>query len=254
VSRTPRQLAAETTRRLKAAGDPATAAQSRSYFKSHDRVRFHGVGASPLRLTERDLYRQVRRTWDVNDAIAFARLCVGNPYNENKNVGIILLARYHREYERSLLSEVERWLLSNHCDNWSAVDALAPWVITPLLRRHPSLIGRVRRWNRSRNLWLRRASVVCFVSMARHGEQLEAAYDTAVVLRNDGEDLMHKAVGWLLREAGRTDQRRLESFLLQHGPALPRTTLRYAIERFPAPSRRRLLAKTRGERRVPISS
>ena len=89
-------------------------------------------------------------------------------------------------------------------------------------------------------------SVVCFVSLARHGEHLETVYDTAVVLRGDPEDLMHKAVGWMLREAGRTDPPRLETFLLRHGPTLPRTTLRYAIERFDAPSRKRLLAQTRG--------
>lgn len=255
MSVTPRRLAAEAARLMRAAGDPATAGQSRSYFKPNDRVRFHGINAPRLREIERELFSRVKGAWGIHDSIAFARLCVANPFNESKTVGILLLSRYHREFERGLLSEVEGWLARNQCDNWSVVDALAPWVITPLLRRHPSLVARVRRWNRSRNLWLRRASVVCFVSMARHGEHLETAYDTAVVLRNDGEDLMHKAVGWLLREAGRTDASRLESFLLLHGPTLPRTTVRYAIERFPAPSRKRLLTQTRGgETRVSISS
>lgn len=255
MNATPRRLAAEAARLMKQAGDPATATQSRSYFKPHDHVRFHGIKAPRLREIERELYLQVKEAWSVNDAIAFARLCVANPFNESKALGILLLSRYHREFERGLLAEVEGWLSRNHCDNWSAVDALAPLVITPLLRRHPVLLARVRRWNRSRNLWVRRASVVCLVSMARHGEHLETAYDTAVVLRNDGEDLMHKAVGWLLREAGRTDPPRLEAFLLLHGPGLSRTTLRYAIERFPVSSRKRLLIQTRrGESGVSISS
>ena len=62
----------------------------------------------------------------------------------------------------------------------------------------------------------------------------------------DREDLAHKAVGWLLREAGRTDRARLERYLLAHGPAIPRTSLRYAIEHFPPRERRRLLEATRG--------
>ena len=56
---------------------------------------------------------------------------------------------------------------------------------------------------------------------------------------------MHKALGWLLREAGKTDMKRLRQFLLKHGPTIPRTTLRYAIERFPAKERAELLQKTR---------
>lgn len=59
------------------------------------------------------------------------------------------------------------------------------------------------------------------------------------------DDLIHKANGWLLREAGKTDPGRLERFLLAHGPAIPRTTLRYAIERFPEPKRKALLRDTR---------
>ena len=57
---------------------------------------------------------------------------------------------------------------------------------------------------------------------------------------------MHKALGWLLREAGKTDMKRLRQFLLKHGPTIPRTTLRYAIERFPTKDRAKLLQKTRG--------
>jgi 3-methyladenine DNA glycosylase AlkD len=59
------------------------------------------------------------------------------------------------------------------------------------------------------------------------------------------DDLIHKATGWLLREAGKTDMPRLEKFLLENGVAIPRTTLRYAIERFPEDKRKRLLTKTK---------
>jgi len=74
---------------------------------------------------------------------------------------------------------------------------------------------------------------------------LDAAYGVAASLLGDREDLIHKAAGWLLREAGRTDSPRLETFLLTHGPRVPRTTLRYAIKRMPERKRRRILAATR---------
>jgi len=79
---------------------------------------------------------------------------------------------------------------------------------------------------------------------ARRGVALDEAYRTAKMLRDDSEDLIHKATGWMLREAGRTDQPRLEKWLRKEGHTLPRTALRYAIERFPEPKRRRLLLIT----------
>ena len=92
---------------------------------------------------------------------------------------------------------------------------------------------------------MRRTAVVPFVPLARKGRQLDAAYGVVLSLVDDREDLIHKACGWLLREAGKTDSGRLERFVRRHGPRLPRTALRYAIERFPAAQRARLLAETR---------
>jgi 3-methyladenine DNA glycosylase AlkD len=74
---------------------------------------------------------------------------------------------------------------------------------------------------------------------------LDTVYHLAASLADDEQDLMHKACGWLLREAGKADARRLEQFLLAKRSALPRTTVRYAIERFPEASRRRILVLTR---------
>ena len=80
----------------------------------------------------------------------------------------------------------------------------------------------------------------------QRGSHLDTAYDVATRLFDDQEDLMHKAVGWMLREAGKKDMSRLERFLRDEGPRMPRTTVRYAIERFPAEKRKALLEATRG--------
>jgi 3-methyladenine DNA glycosylase AlkD len=87
--------------------------------------------------------------------------------------------------------------------------------------------------------------MVTLVPFARRGRLLDTAYELAQEHFTDAEDLMHKAFGWLLREAGKTNPARLREYLCQHGPAIPRTALRYAIERFPARERRWLLEETR---------
>jgi 3-methyladenine DNA glycosylase AlkD len=84
-----------------------------------------------------------------------------------------------------------------------------------------------------------------FITLAKREEFLEAIYEIAASLFPVDDDLIHKANGWLLREAGKRDPNRLEAFLLKHGRAVPRTTLRYAIERFPGARRKALLRRTR---------
>src|SRR4029077_3582882 len=93
--------------------------------------------------------------------------------------------------------------------------------------------------------WVRRASIVGLIPRARRGESLDLVYVIARRLHADGEDLIQKAVGWALREAGKTALPRLERYLRANGAAIPRTTLRYAIERFPEGKRRALLAATK---------
>src|SRR5262249_61187038 len=111
--------------------------------------------------------------------------------------------------------------------------------------KQPELCARLRAWSRDRNMWVRRVSVVGLIHRARRGESLDLVYAIARRLHGDREDLIQKAVGWALREAGKTDMARLERYLRANGPSIPRTTLRYAIERFPPAKRRELLVATR---------
>jgi 3-methyladenine DNA glycosylase AlkD len=225
--------------------DPESARGFRTYFKKDDEVALLGVKTTPVRDLARELYQRVAPTWHVADAVAFADLMVRDRYLEAKGLGLTVLSRYRAAYPRSLLATARKWLADGHLCNWAAVDSVAPMVLTPLVVRYPQLEPRLIRWGRARSQWLRRAAVVTFVPLVRKGERLDQAYALVAGLLADPEDLMHKACGWLLREAGKTDMSRLERFLRQHGPAIPRTTVRYAIERFPEPRRRRLLRETK---------
>ena len=221
------------------------AQQIRTYFKSHENIRTFGVKTARFREIAADLYAQVRGTWRLRDAVAFADVCLARREYEIKSAGIAMLARFEKEYEACLLHRLQRWIAAGYFDNWASVDSAAGTVVTPLLRRFPELVPELMGWSASKNMWLRRMSVVPLVPFARHGKYLDETYRVVESLLDDPEDLIHKATGWLLREAGKTDAPRLEQFLLRHGPAVPRTALRYAIERFPPAQRKRLLAATR---------
>lgn len=240
-----KQLAQQALQSLQAVADERAAAQARVYFKSHEAVHFFGVSAPVLRQIERALSQEVKGHWTVAEAAACCELLLKDKRQEARVVGMLLLAHYHKTFEPELLDQLETWLAKDYCNNWALVDTLAPVVIAPLLRRFPELLPRVEAWTQAQNLWLRRASLVALIPLARKGEHLDVAYANVERLFGDTEDLIHKATGWLLREAGKADQPRLKAFLLQHGVRLPRTALRYAIERFSEKERKQLLIQTR---------
>ncbi len=232
-------------RLLAAEADPAGAERFRSYFKPHEQVRAFGVRTARVREVVADAHRRVRGRWALRDAVTFAELCVKRREMELRGVGTELLGRFAPVYEACLLHRVQRWLAAGYLDNWAAVDAMAGHVVAPLLERFPALVPELTAWHASASPWLRRMSLVPFVPFARRGRYLDEVYATVEALLGDREDLLHKAMGWVLREAGKTDAPRLERFLLGHGAAVPRTTLRYAIERVSAPRRKALLEATR---------
>lgn len=245
---TPKGLASRARARLREAADKDVARQARTYFKEGEKVRFIGVATPGVREIEKALFREVNGRWGLGDALAFGDLLVTSSTMEEKNIGLLLLGRFRRGFGEDLLRKARSWLEDGHCANWAATDALCLLILSPLLLEHPGLVPEVAAWRRSRNLWLRRSSAVALVPPARRGRHLQTAYQVAASLFGDEEDLIHKAAGWLLREAGKTDMPRLESFLLEHGPAVPRTALRYAIERFPQARRKEILTLTRATR------
>lgn len=241
--REPAKVATEVMTFLEAEADVARAKSSQRFFKGE--VALFGVPAAAQRKFAKSLVQRLKADWSWSQAVRLADILIKDPHLEAKSVGLLVLGEFRDDFPVNLLPRLKSWL-AWHSGNWATVDLLAPDLLGALLDRHPDLITDVESWTESRSLWVRRGAAVAFVKHARKGKHLGVVYRIARRLLDDEEDLMHKAVGWLLREAGKTDRERLERFLLKHGPRIPRTTLRYAIERFPARDRKRLLAVTKG--------
>jgi 3-methyladenine DNA glycosylase AlkD len=183
--------------------------------------------------------------WSINEAEQFADTLIRDRHLEVKGMAVEVLARYRRTFTPPLLRIWKGWLANEYASNWATTDAICGLLIGPLLMEYPRLVKEVASWTRHSSLWVRRASAVGLIPLARKGHALPQAYSVARRLHADSEDLIHKAVGWMLREAGKTDMGRLERYLIQHGSRIPRTTVRYAIERFPPEMRRSLLLETK---------
>jgi len=241
----PRRAAADAKKELARLSRPSGNFDASRYFRGADSLRFHNVGTAAMRALARSIHAANRERWSLADATAFADALIADPHLEAKSVGIEVVARYRRDFTPRLLPAWKGWLAGNHSANWATTDSICGVLLGPLLLQHPELGARMRVWARDRNMWVRRASIVGLIPRARRGESLDLVYEIARCLHADREDLIQKAVGWALREAGKADMPRLERYLRASGAAIPRTTLRYAIERFPEKKRRAILAATR---------
>lgn len=236
--------AAEAKRAIKRLSRPAGDFDASRYFRGEHNLGFHNVGTVPMRALARSIHEAHRDRWDVKDAAAFADALMSDRYLETKSIGLEVVARYRKDFSPRLLALCKKWLANNHSANWATTDAMCGMVIGPLLAKHPELQRQMRSWSTHRNMWVRRASIVGLLVPMRRGsdEAVDLVYEIAKRLHPDPHDLIHKAVGWALREAGKVDQARLERYLRANVGVIPRTTFRYAIERFPDGRRRQLLA------------
>ncbi|HTS11404.1 MAG TPA: DNA alkylation repair protein [Candidatus Limnocylindrales bacterium] len=224
-------------RELGAAADPKRAAVSRWFFKTGkgqygEGDRFLGISTPDLRRIALR-YRNLR----LKDVERLLR----SPIHEHRSAGFeILVAQYSRG-ESDQREKIFRFYLGHtRCaNNWDLVDGSAPYIVGEHLKTKPRAV--LDKLAESKLVWERRIAIVATVALIREGE-LEDTFRIAEKLLSDQHDLIHKAVGWMLRETGKISDTRLRKFLQRHYERIPRTTLRYAIERFPAPERRRLLA------------
>lgn len=223
--------------RLHALADPRIAAHSARFFKTGPGEysagdRFLGVRVPVLRALAREFRAATSTT-------AFDLL--ESPWHEHRLLALILLvARFEHSDEAERAKIYRRYVaaISRRIDNWDLVDTSAPAIVGGYLAQR----GRqpLYRLVRSRNLWERRVAMLATLTFIRRGSFADTLA-LAELLLHDEHDLIHKATGWMLREVGNRDRAALEGFLDRHCARMPRTMLRYAIEKLPARRRRTYL-------------
>jgi 3-methyladenine DNA glycosylase AlkD len=243
----PLKTATRARRAIRKMARPADAFDASRYFRAAGNLGFYNVGAGALRALARSIHAAHAAEWSIADAVAFADALIVDRFLDVKAVGIEVMARYRRSFTPGLLPIWKRWLADGHAANWATTDAICGYLIGPLIARFEQRADLMRAWSRHRSMWVRRAAAVSLIPSVRAGRSLDVAFAVARTLHADQEDLIQKAAGWLLREAGKANPSRLERYLRQNGSAIPRTTLRYAIERWPPAKRRELLALTKAK-------
>ncbi len=212
----------EVKRSLRRLANARKARVQRGFFKQSDDV-FLGVTTPQI--------RQLARQFQDLPFAALRELIKSCIHDERSLAHAILV----RQFDRGNTHEQERifaFYMRNrkHIRSWDGVDDSAPYIVGRyLLNRQKSILYELAR---SKSLWDRRIAIVSTWWLIRNGQTADTL-KIARMLLEDKEDLIHKATGWMLRELGKREPTALNRFLREHAHEMPRTTLRYAIERFP---------------------
>ena len=232
---TAKQMRAE----LRALGSDGIAAHSARFFKAGkgeygDGDRFLGIRVPVLR-------QQVRRFRDAPERAVFAML--RSEYHEERLFAVLLLVEQYKRGDAATRERIYDHYLANraYVNNWDIVDSSAHLIVGPQLQEGDRNV--LFELAASDVLWDRRIAMMATLHYIRQYD-FALALQLAKLLLEDDQDLVHKAVGWMLREIGNRDRAAEEAFLETHYKRMPRTMLRYAIEKFPEQRRRAYLHGT----------
>jgi 3-methyladenine DNA glycosylase AlkD len=225
-------------RRLRSLANPAHAKTAQWFFKTGPGEYGEGDQFLGVRVP---VLRELVREFATLDLKAVTTL-LHSPWHEERLLAVLLLVR---QYDRGTPAErtaIFRLYLRSlrNINNWDIVDSSAPQIVG----RHLDGRGRATliRLAKARLLWSRRVAMMATFHSIRQGD-FGDALAIATLLLKDEHDLIHKAAGWMLREVGQRDRATQERFLDRHSETMPRTMLRYAIEKLPPARRRTYLAR-----------
>ncbi len=200
-------------------------------YAEHD--QFIGVSVPKLRIIAKEFY-------DL--PLADITTLITSPFNEERLLALFILVDQYAKASEEKKEEIYQFYLNHlsYVNNWNLVDASAHLIVgAHLWKKDKNLLIRLAQ---SPNLWERRIAIVATWYFIRHNN-LEWTFKIATMLLDDTHDLIHKAVGWMLREAGKRNETELLGFLDAHATKIPRTMLRYAIEKLPENVRKSYLLK-----------
>lgn len=212
---------------------------SSSFFK--EAVRFHGVRSAQVAKIGREHFKQISKK-EKNEIFDLCEALWKTGYFEESMIACQWAERLHRKFAEPDFAVLEGWL-NKYVNNWAACDTLCNHAIGSFIVAFPDFIRELKAWAKSKNRWLRRAAAVTLVLPARRGAFLHHIFEIADILLKDRDDLVQKGYGWMLKEASKTHLTEVFDFVMQRKAIMPRTALRYAIEKMPPALREKAMAK-----------
>ena len=139
----------------------------------------------------------------------------------------------HKDFKPADFEVLERWV-NNYVSNWASCDTFCNHTVGTFIEMYPEFLSGLKRWAKSQNRWVKRASAVSLIVPARNGKFLGDIFEIADILLTDKDDMVQKGYGWMLKAASQAHQKEIFEYVMSKKAVMPRTALRYAIEKMPS--------------------
>lgn len=235
------QIVEEISRELIANSDEQLRKSSQHFFK--EEIRCYGIKSATVANIGKEHFKAIK---DLPKAEIFD-FC-----NELWQSGIIeeSFVACHwsyavsKKYAPDDLIVFEKWI-DTYVNNWASCDTLCNHTVGELVETYPELISELKRWATSSNRWMKRAAAVSLIIPARHGKFLSDILEIADILLMDSDDMVQKGYGWMLKAASQAHEKEIFEYVMSKKSVMPRTALRYAIEKMPAALKAKAMEKNK---------
>lgn len=214
---------------LQELGNEQTAAKTLRFFK--EPIQLYGISNPVIHQLSKRYFKSLREL-PKHELLSLCEELWQSGYQEEAIMACDWTAALKKQYTADDLDLFEHWI-NDYVSNWALCDHLCNHPVGELLMRFPEHVQRLKSWAKSSNRWTRRAAAVSLIIPARKGYFRPEIFELAQILLTDPDDLVQKGYGWMLKAASEAHQQAVFEFVLQHKAQMPRTALRYAIEKMP---------------------
>jgi 3-methyladenine DNA glycosylase AlkD len=232
-------IAKRIRRELKQNSDPHTRVTGQAFFK--EEVKIYGVKTALVSKIGKAFDKEIL-AMDKKEVFALCEELWQSGYMEESFVACHFSCLVRKNFEPTDFGVFEKWV-NDYVSNWASCDTLCNHTVAAFVEMYPQYLENLKKWAKSENRWVRRASAVTLVVPARHGRFLEDILEIADTLLLDSDDLVQKGYGWMLKAASESHQKGVFDYVMKNKAKMPRTALRYAIEKMPKDFRTRAMEK-----------
>jgi len=214
---------------LKANTNPQTQKSFQRFFK--EQVKYYGVKTEAVGKIAKKYWAQTK----ILEKPSLFSLCeelFRSGYTEEAFIVNFWLPNYVEHFDPSDSATFKVWI-EKYIDNWAKCDGFCNHTVGDFIMKYPESLNEVKSWAKSENRWLKRASAVSLIVPAKKGCFLLEAFEICDMLLANGDDMVQKGYGWLLKEESRKHQKDVFDYVVKNKQIMPRTALRYAVELMP---------------------
>jgi len=209
--------------------DEKTRESSQNYFR--EKICFYGVNTALVGKLGKKYFESIKDN-SKKEIFSLCDQLWQSGYIEESFIACNWSYYIHTKYEPEDFLIFENWI-SEYVNNWASCDTLCNHTVGQFLEMYPVFISRLKNFAKSDNRWMRRASAVTLIIPARKGKFLKEILELADILLIDKDDLVQKGYGWMLKATSEAHQQEVFDYVMKNKAIMPRTPLRYAIEKMP---------------------